>query len=366
MTRNTAFAPDWISPPGETIEDLLDERGWSQADLADRLGASRKHVNELVKGKATLSPETATQLASVLGSTPEFWLRMEAGYRARLAALEARGTHTAAIPWLAELPIPHMNKCGWISRHKDKTDVVAECLRFFGVASVEAWRSTYEAPLVAFRASTKLEKKHGAVAAWLRQAERMAEKVRCAPYDPAGFREELHALRALTSEPDPQVFLPQLAERCARRGVAVVIVPAPTGCPASGATKWLTADKALLVLSLRHKSDDHLWFSFFHEGAHLVLHGKKLLFIEGLDGLDDTHEHEANRYAANLLIPPSEASRLIGAPWRAEAVEQLARQWGIAPGIVVGRMQHDKLLPPSHLNDLKVRYQWATLEAADA
>jgi len=364
MTNVLTFKPNWVSPPGETIDELLEERGWAQADLAERLGMSPKHVSLLVHGKASITADTAVALASVLGSTAEFWLRREANYRAGLAKMDERARLAADVGWLAELPLAHMVKHRWVAKTADKVDQVIACLRFFGVASVDAWRTTFQQPLAAFRASTKLNKQPGAVAAWLRQAEIQAGAQTCAPFDLAGFRSELHALRVLTAEPNPQVFLPQLVERCARRGVAVVFVPAPTGCPVSGATKWLTSDKALLVLSLRHKTDDHLWFSFFHEGAHLVQHGKKLTFIEGLDGLDDALEQEANRYAANLLIPPADASRLVGAPGRADVVLHLARQWGIAPGIVVGRMQYEKILPPSHLNDLKVRYTWANPEAA--
>ncbi len=360
MISARPFEPDWIVPPGASIDDALDEFGWTQAELAERTGLSRRHVNELVHGLATISPDTALRLSSVLGSPANFWLALEANYRAQLAKLSERERLQASVQWLDELPLAHMAKHGWVARHRDNIDQVLACLSYFSVASVDAWRTTYEAPLTAFRASVKLDKKHGAVAAWLRQAERQAEKIRCLPYNAAGFKEELRSLRCLTIEPDPQVFMQQLVDRCARHGVAVVFVPAPVGCPASGATKWLTPDKALLVLSLRYKTDDHLWFSFFHEGFHLVLHGKKLLFIEGLDGLDAQHEHEADVAAANLLIPPAHAIRLLGTPPTKAAVLGLAREWGIAPGIIVGRMQHQNLLPRSHLNDLRVRYAWAS------
>jgi hypothetical protein len=144
--------------------------------------------------------------------------------------------------------------------------------------------------------------------------------------------------------------------------VAVVFLPAPPGCPASGATRWLAPDKALLLLSLRYKTNDHLWFTFFHEAAHLVLHGKKLLFIDGIDGLDKEVEQEADRFAGAVLIPPAMADqlRLLGAAGHVSeaVVRSLAAQIGIAPGIVVGRMQKEEWLPWTHLNGLKVRYAW--------
>lgn len=80
-TREDNIKRDWVSPPGQTIKDLLEERNWTQAQLADRLGESRKHVSELITGKAAISEAIATKLARVLGSTIGFWLRREAGYR---------------------------------------------------------------------------------------------------------------------------------------------------------------------------------------------------------------------------------------------------------------------------------------------
>lgn len=80
-TREETLRRDWVSPPGNTIADLLEERNWAQAQLADRLGVSRKHVAELIIGKATISEANAIKLARILGSTIGFWLNREAGYR---------------------------------------------------------------------------------------------------------------------------------------------------------------------------------------------------------------------------------------------------------------------------------------------
>ncbi len=73
--------PNWISPPGETILDILEERGWSQSELAERTGYTRKHINQLVKGNASITEETGLKLERVLGSTAGFWLNREAQYR---------------------------------------------------------------------------------------------------------------------------------------------------------------------------------------------------------------------------------------------------------------------------------------------
>jgi len=89
IDRQQNFQPDWISSPGDTISDLMEERDWNQVELAKRLGFSTKHLNQLIKGKASLSEDAALRLERVLGSTARFWLNREALYREQLAKQEA-------------------------------------------------------------------------------------------------------------------------------------------------------------------------------------------------------------------------------------------------------------------------------------
>ena len=82
MTEQVAcFQPDWVSPPGETIADLLEEIGWSQVEFAQRCGYTTKHVSHLINGKASLTEDTALKLERVLGSNARFWMTREAQYR---------------------------------------------------------------------------------------------------------------------------------------------------------------------------------------------------------------------------------------------------------------------------------------------
>jgi HTH-type transcriptional regulator/antitoxin HigA len=82
MTRiSPPFTPDWVSPPGDTILDLLEERGWKQAELAARTGYTTKHIGLLINGKASITDETAIRLERVIGSTARFWLAREGQYR---------------------------------------------------------------------------------------------------------------------------------------------------------------------------------------------------------------------------------------------------------------------------------------------
>jgi len=360
----TQYRPTTVSPPGETLADLLEERGSTQAELATRMDRPLKTINQIVKGKTAITPETALQLERALGTPAEFWLSREAKYRSFLARRQDSEERSAELSWLKELPLKEMIRHGWIRQMDTKLDQLIACLEFFGVASVQAWRSQYAEPLVAFRKSSKFETQVGAVAAWLRQGEHEAKAGPCRPdrpFDKVAFRRLLPELRRLTLEP-PEVFQPQLLQTCARVGVAVVFLPTPKGCPASGVTRFL-GDVAVLQLSLRYKTNDHLWFTFFHEAGHLVLHGKRLTFIEqsGREkvSVDERSEVEADVFARDLLIPPEAARRLPLLGHSATAVADFSQRLGIAPGIVVGRMQKEGLIGWPEFNHLKVKYQWS-------
>jgi HTH-type transcriptional regulator / antitoxin HigA len=356
------FAPDWISTPGDSILEALEERGWSQAEFAQRMDYSRKHINLLLKAKVSITDETAVKLSSVLGSTPRFWLNLEAQYRDHLAQREEEKNLKPYLPWLKKLPLKDMVKFEWVKQTHSKCQQVAECLRYFGVASVDAWQDLYEKPVAAYRANSKLTRNPAAVSAWLRMGERTAESMRMEDYNAQAFEAALSEIRSLTMKSAPAEFVPELKRLCAAAGVAVVLAPAPKGCPVSGAAKWLSPDCGLIMLSLRGKTDDTLWFSFFHEAGHLLKHRKKLTFLDilGEDGLDEKEEAQANAFARDHLISPKDHQRLLELkPYTMEKIRAFAHQIQVAPGIVLGRLQFDKHIPWTKFNALKVRYRWS-------
>ena len=298
----------------------------------------------------------------MFGSTPDFWLNRESQFRAALERGRSKSVLAASSEWLKDLPIRWMVRRG-IIQDGPAASQVDGCLRFFGVATVEAWRATYGTPAAAFRGSQSFARKMGPVATWLRSAELEASRAELPSWNASAFKKALPDLRRLTLEPDPATFVSRLKAECGKHGVVVVFAPAPPGCPVSGATRWLTPRKALLVLSLRHKSNDHLWFTFFHEAGHLLLHSKKMTFVDGLEGLPGHLEEEANAFAREVLIPEPFTAELNSLRSRTDVIE-MARRIGVHPGILVGRLQHDRVLGWGSFNDLKLRYDWASDEVS--
>jgi HTH-type transcriptional regulator / antitoxin HigA len=355
------FTPDWISPPGETIADLIEEREWSQVELAKRLGYTTKHISLLINGKASITEETALKLENVLGSNVSFWLSREAQYRAKLAQKEAELDFHEWMPWLDELPVKELMKQGAIPKRrqdpKNKPSIVRDLLRFFGVASPDDWRNCYAQMEVSFRRTRTEQSNIGAIAAWLRQGEIETEKLTCPKYSKAKFEQAVQAIRQLTILP-PEEFVPQMQSLCREAGVVFLLVPSIPGARTSGVARWLNSHKALIQLSLYGKTNDRFWFTFFHEAAHILLHDKKDIFLDEWDGgelLESLQEDQANQWAGEFLIPLQDTMDLTQLHSK-ECVQAFAHELGIHPGIVVGRLQHDQVIPMGNMNDLKDRF----------
>lgn len=355
--QRNQYEPDLVTPPGEMLLEKLEELGMPQAELAQRIGRTKKTVNEIIKGKAPILSETALQLERVLGIPARFWTNAEGQYRESLAREEERtrlGNHQT---WLKSIPVKPMIRLGWLPKRTDAVATLQDVLNFFGVASPAALSQVGGGKCLAFRQSAAHSVEKYALLAWIRKGEIEARARQCAPYDEKKFRETLGEIRTLTRE-NVEVYAPRMTGLCASAGVALVFVPEIPGARAWGVTHWLTPDKAVMQLSLRGKTDDHLWFTFFHEAAHILLHPKRGIFVE-LSGLKDSEEEQANRFASDLLIPPKAWQQIKQTkPNNASEVQTLAKQFGIAPGIIVGRLQREGLLPWTHLNTLKIKLEF--------
>ncbi|MCT7957577.1 helix-turn-helix domain-containing protein [Laspinema palackyanum] len=352
------FCPDWISPPGDTIADILEEREWTQTDLAKRLGYTTKHISLLINGKAPITEQTALKLETVLGSSARFWLTREAQYRAKLVPQDAAEDLRNWVSWLDELPVEELMAQGIIPKQdsdaKNQPNLVQEMLRFFRVASPQEWRNYYGIKEAAFRPIQAQPRDVGAILAWLRLGEIEAEKFNTQKYNSGKFETSLRAIRELTVL-SPAEFLPQMQQLCQNAGVVFFLVPKLSRSQTSGAARWLNSHKALIQLSLDGKQSDRFWFSFFHEAAHILLHGKKEIFLDNWDEenrLLSKQETESDEWARKFLIPPEFEVELTQLRSK-EQIIILAKNLGIHPGIVVGRLQDEGKIPINWMNDLK-------------
>lgn len=358
MQTNAAntFKPDYAIHPGEVLDERLEAMGMKKTEFADRCDLSPKTVSQIIAGKAPVTPENAVQFERVLGVSADVWNNLDAQYRLHQVRKKVRLILAKNIEWAKRFPVKDLVDRGYIEKPANSVDRVRKLLRFLGVANVAAYDTWYKRLVISYRQSAAFECSNEALACWLRIGELEAEKIRANAYEKIRFQTALDKIRHLTDIP-PDKFEPAMKKLCADAGVAVVFVGELPKTRISGAARWLAQDRALIMLSLRYKTDDRMWFTFFHEAGHILLHGKKEVFIDAPDGNVLEKEAEADRFAANWLIPDHAYRNLtVRGVFSRNAILSYAKKLGVAPGIVVGRLQHDHRIPYNRFNDLKRKF----------
>jgi len=359
MSTNNNFQPNWISSPGETISDILIERKITNKEFAKKMGCTAAFITKLLNGKYNITLEIADKLAKSLGSSKAFWLKREAQYQEDIDRAEQKDKEKTE--WLQCMPLSDMVKFGWINKTTKKADKIKACLRFFDVTSVDEWYQAYNNlhMKVAFRTSASFDSTSESVITWLRQGELESNKIHCQPWNKHRLSESIIQARALARIGDPEIFIPKLRSIFSECGVALIIAPTPKGCRASGATYFTSPNKAILMLSLRYLSDDHFWFSLFHEAGHILLHENTSLFLEDINNCNKQEEDEANNFSENILIPnehQEEFSSLRANQWR--QIIRFSKKLNLSPGTVVGQLQFHGIIEHKQLNKLKTRFKW--------
>ena len=358
-TEISHVVSDMAISPGEVLQEEIEARGMSQKELAARLGRPPQVINEIIRAKKAITPDTAIGLGKVLGIDPQYWISLETDYRMTLARNREKAALAENVQWLDAYPIREMIKRGWIEAGRDKISRLKALLAFLEVAVPEPL--AYQ-EAVGFRITEAAQKRvsPGALAVWLRQGELEARKRSTNDYDPDAFRKALGDIREMTEDP-PAKFVPAMTDLCAQAGVALCLVPGLPKSGANGAARWLSDRKALIQMSIRGKWADIFWFTFFHKACHLLYHRTRRRIV--IDGIADPAtaglEAEADELARDLLIPPDAwAAFCESGSFPPQSVRRFARSVNIAPFIVVGRLQKEKRIPYNQLTSFKRRYEW--------
>lgn len=352
------YHPDFVTPPGETLQDTLEALGMTQTELAQRIGKHKKTINAIVNGHQEITPRTARQLERALGVPASFWNNRQRRYDEYRIKVEEKEQRKMQQDWLKNFPLREMKKFKYISDTDDPVAAVENILRLLGVDSPNTFNVRLEGLAVQYRKSSTFKVSKFALAAWLSKGRELAGEIYCEPYDKIKFRRRLPEMRNLTVHL-PEIFVPKLVEICAQCGVKVVFVPELPNMPVFGATYWI-GNNPVIQLDIRGKKDDILWFTFFHEAAHVLLHGRKKAIYLDVDKREGDEEEEANLFASEFLVHRKDLESFVFTSkyLSKEKIVAFARRHGIAPGIVVGQMHHYGYAPYTHFQGLKRTLKW--------
>ncbi len=350
--ETNAYMSDLAIHPGELLEETIEEIGMSQVELANRLGRPTQTINEIIKGKKSITPATAIELEDVLKVPAHIWIGLETEYQMIKAKQEELKEMKEEIPLLERFPYLDLSKHGFVERTRDPIKKVDELRSFFAVAQLHRIKHV-EAYQSAFRVTNHKNITHESIASWIQAGRLEANKIKTKPFHKTTLKKLLPKIKESMLLKNMTETITACKELLASCGVAFVLIPHFKNTGAQGATFWLNnKDKAVLMMSLRGKYTDRFWFSFFHEIGHILLHKKREIFIE--NGYDTPQlrqqEEEANRFAKEFLIPQKKFEVFIADKnyKNKEVVRAFATSLHIRPSIVVGRLMHERLIAYHH------------------
>lgn len=341
-------------PPGETIKEQLIDRGMSQKDFAARMGMSTKHICHLINGDVRLTPEVAFRLEMVFGIPASFWNNLESVYREKIVRAEAENEMEQDIEIVKKYPYKEMAKNGWVEEATKPSDKVVNLRKFFEVANLGLIEKESLAPGIACRRMADGGKADYALYAWAQKAKLESRNICTRSIDLKKLQADIPEIRGMTLR-SPEIFCEKLRETMMECGVALVFLPHISSSFLHGAT-FYDKNKIVMGLTVRGKDADRFWFSLFHEVAHILLG-----HIGQQGGTTQEDENAADCFARDTLIAPSAFNAFVEAgKFTKTDIIRFASVIGVAPGIVVGRLQKEGYIKYSWCNDLKAKYEIVT------
>lgn len=337
-------------PPGATIHEQLEIRGMTQREFSQRMGLTEKHVSRLINGKVELTADVALRLESVLGVPASFWNKLEALYQEQLARVKAENELEEDIKIAKKFPYSEMAKLGWVTATRKIEEKVESLRSFFEVARLGIL-DDLRVPGIAYRKAGENAESNYALAAWAQKARLDARNIPTSAINIDKLSFAISQIRALTIE-TPEEFCPKLRSILADCGVAIVFLPHINGSFLHGAT-FTDGNHIVVGLTVRGRDADRFWFSLFHELYHII--GGHIFCNLNADPVEQ--EAQADEFARDTLISRKDYERFLRTDNKSkDAIIDFAREIGIAPGIVVGRLQKENIIPYNWHNDLKIKY----------
>jgi HTH-type transcriptional regulator/antitoxin HigA len=350
MATKNMYEPQIAFHPGETLAEKLEEMNMGPKEFALRANKPEKTITALLKGESAITADMAVQFEQVLQIPASFWLTRQRKFDEFIAREKRKSVIANAIAWAKVFPLKQLETLSWIQKRDRMEDKVEELFSFFGIASDKSWEDYYlhSELKVQFRISLAHTNNPYALSAWLRKGEIQAVEHMHNPYDEKKFLGGLSRIKAVMAA-HPDNFFQKLQAICLESGVVVVHTPCLPKAPINGATRWLN-DTPLIQLSGRYKRNDAFWFTFFHEAGHILLHGKKDIFLEKVEysAKDLEKEKEADDFAVKWTFSiEQETEMLRHIPFKTQDIIDFAQSYVTHPAIIIGRFQHKNLIPYS-------------------
>lgn len=363
MDNNVKFKPVRMFHPGITLREKLEELGMSVKEFALRSSKPEKTINAVLNGDSSITPEMSVAFEQITMIPARVWLNIQRGYDEYIARKKREEIYKdkTTIAWTKSFPYAEISRLEWVPSTRIMSEKIENLFAFFKITSVKAWENYYlnQELKSAFRISLAGTKNPYSISVWLRKGELLASEMTTKnPYSEALLKDKLPQMLSLVQE-QPTDFAILLKELCSEAGVKLIYVNYITHAPINGCARWIE-DTPCIQMTDKQKRNDIFWFSFFHEIGHILLHGKKDVFLEDNAYLDQQREkeNEADTFASNLLLSKQAENKIIQEIQEKHIsknlIKTLAEKYQTHPAIIIGRLQHKGLLRHDMLNDFMV------------
>ena len=350
-----------VSHPGEYLIDSIEALGMTQNEFAIRTDISTKTISNLINGKANITFEIASKLASFFGNSVEFWINLQTKYNVYLQNLNKKAELEAEWEIVKIFDKKFLEQeLNIIVDKNNKEETINKMKEIFMINSLKCLKSS---DMFAFCRTSVLkdidEKQMILRNAWISYAMKISNTIECCEYNQEKLLNNIGKIRSLTLE-EPEIFTPKLHKYLNEAGIKLVEIPYLKGSNVSGVTKWIPSENAIMIAINDYGKDaDKIWFNIFHELGHAIKNHKRHLTISyDKNNILDQDEIDANEFAKNNLIDPHQYNEFISiGDYSIDAINRFAKKIKIANFIVIGRLQRDKIIPWSHFASYKVKYK---------
>lgn len=324
-------------PPGDFILEEISARHWTQEDFAKILGKPLPTVNQIIKGKRAIIPDTAKRIAAAFGNSAQFWMNLETSWQ----LYNSDSTDEEQVKRNARLydllPVREMQRRGWIKGTKTPSELEDELKSFFGVSSLLDNPEIVQAA----RMSVHHEQARAALSAWSHRAFAVSQSLQVNKFTRSRVPNLIKKLRLLFTEPEEIRHVPRIL---AEFGIRFVIVEHLKGTRLDGASVSDSASEPVISISLRLGRLDNFWFTLIHEIAHVYYEDGKRWDVNIMETkTDDDTEIRADEFAQSTLIPPDQMESFIirTTPlFSRNKIVNFSRRMGVHPAIVIGQLKH--------------------------
>ncbi len=342
MTKSNQYFPETVPHPGATLKEKLGELEIGPKEFAIKTGKPEQTISKILNNQSSITGEMAVKFEKVLKIPAHFWLNNQSRYDEYISRLKFEKEIQCAEEWARKFPIREMVDHGWIQADRTIKSRVIALFSFFSIANKKAWERYYlkQDLKVSFRISLSHANNPYALSAWLRKGEILASDIDAPEFDKNALKSKLSQLKDLMAE-QPDDFFDKIKKYCLEAGLKVIYTPKLPKAPISGSTRWLL-NNPVIQLTNRYKRNDIFWFTFFHELGHVLLHGKKDIFLENIDysGKDLDKEKEADNFAIRWTFTKEEENELLKKTHINEnEIYHFAKECNTHPAMIIGRLQ---------------------------